>query len=382
MILRVAHVIPSVGRSQGGPSQVVQALLPALVERGLEVVLFTTDKDLDADDLPSVPALVARLRVPRRLNYAPEMAEHLASHLGDVDLVHVHGINSYPSTVGMRAARRAGIPVVLQPHGAMTDYHASHNALIKQSYTAMFDQRHLRHAARVLVSSPREAAQTAKRLPRGTLIVQSPLGVSDEIFAFSGRKPADIEPTVLFLGRLTAKKRLDRVLAAFASVHMRSEPYRLVIAGAPDSGLPYDPIDLANRLGIAHRVDFVGAVGRDDREALLRTAGVFVLPSDDESFGLAAAEAMAAGLTVVATAEVGLASRAAAAGALVLCSGEAEDLGAKLRALLSSAETREAIGKAARAYAVRHFSWSAIASTFEGFYRDILAEGGGVEGRS
>src|SRR5262249_22959154 len=90
------------------------------------------------------------------------------------------------------------------------------------------------------------------------------------------------QPLVLFLGRISWKKGLDRLLSALAF----SELGKLAIVGPDDEELVPHLAKVARELKIAHRVRFLPrTVLGDDKEYLYRSAGVFVLPSYSENFG-------------------------------------------------------------------------------------------------
>lgn len=101
--------------------------------------------------------------------------------------------------------------------------------------------------------------------------------------------------------RLSRKKRPDRLLRAFAAASRRvggSRRLRLVLAGDGPDRVPLGR--QASALGIAERVELPGQLTREALRALYARADAFVLPSERESFGIAALEARAAGLPVVA----------------------------------------------------------------------------------
>ena len=112
------------------------------------------------------------------------------------------------------------------------------------------------------------------------------------------------QPLILFLGRISWKKGLDRLLSAFALTHHG----KLAIVGPDDEKLAPQLAKIARELHIADRVRFLPrTVLGDEKEYLYRSARVFVLPSYSENFGNAILEAMQHGVPVVVTPEVGAA---------------------------------------------------------------------------
>jgi len=110
---------------------------------------------------------------------------------------------------------------------------------------------------------------------------------------------------VLYLGRLAAMKGVDTFLRAAARAAPSSPGALFVVAG---EGPEYPRlVTLAAHLGIGERVLFLGHVSEDERDVLLASASVFVLPSIVEPFGIAALEAMAAGVPAVVSKTSGVA---------------------------------------------------------------------------
>src|SRR5262249_29381350 len=155
--------------------------------------------------------------------------------------------------------------------------------------------------------------------------VDDPEGAaSDSELSTDVSKLIDGEPFVLFFGRLSWKKGLDRLFHAFA----RSSCSNLAVVGPDDEDLIPRLAQLAGRLRIRDRVRFLPRtiVGRD-KEHLFAAARLFVLPSYSENFGNAVLEAMRRGVPVIVTPEVGAAEIVRNAGGGLVVDGEAGPLG-------------------------------------------------------
>jgi glycosyltransferase involved in cell wall biosynthesis len=110
---------------------------------------------------------------------------------------------------------------------------------------------------------------------------------------------------VLYLGRLVAMKGVETFLRAAAKAAPHTTGTLFVVAG---EGPEYPRLlMLAAHLGIADRVLFLGRVSEDERSLLLAAASVFVLPSVVEPFGIAALEAMVAGVPTIVSKTSGVA---------------------------------------------------------------------------
>jgi glycosyltransferase involved in cell wall biosynthesis len=155
-------------------------------------------------------------------------------------------------------------------------------------------------------------------------------------------------PVVGTVAVMRPVKRLELLVEAFAAIAAAVPAARLVLAGDGDCrpGLEAQ----AQALGVGDRVHFLGM--RQDVPAVWRAIDVGVICSEREGSPVAAMEAMAAGVPMVAT-EVGGMAEVVQPGrtGLLVASGSAEALASALRELLDDPPRREAMGAAAAARA-------------------------------
>jgi glycosyltransferase involved in cell wall biosynthesis len=118
----------------------------------------------------------------------------------------------------------------------------------------------------------------------------------------AGEKSPD--PTVLYLGRLKAYKSVDVLIKAFQKVLGQVHNAKLLIAGAGEEHSALKK--LAEDLGIARAVEFLGKVTEQEKIQLMQKAWVFVNPSMMEGWGITTIEANACGTPVVAADVPGL----------------------------------------------------------------------------
>lgn len=368
--MRILHIAATYARSEGGPSEVLQQLLP-VQNRLHDVTLLTTDKNVEpSESPPDCNIVITAAGRPTRWSFSPGFPAAAHRLVRDADVVHVHGMNTFTGSVAMQIAVGYSKPIVLQPHGSMNVYHQRHNSLVKALYDHTLDRRGFARAAAVVVSSELEATGV-KRVFDKAVVANVPLGVHDSLFSVQRQRCS--QPYVLFLSRVAKKKRLDLVLHALADRRLASRNMRLAIAGPIEESLGYDPRRLADDLGISARVDWIGVAGPEKRAALLSRASAFVLPSEDESFGVAVAEALAAGCPVVASPHVGIAPGAALEDSLVLCGLNGESIADALVDVLSRPDA-EALSSRARAYAQSNFSWTAAADKLASIYEAVAAK--------
>ena len=181
-------------------------------------------------------------------------------------------------------------------------------------------------------------------------------------------------PLLLFLSRIDPKKGLELLLPAFAQLHAAFPEARLVIAGNGEEGYTETLQRMARALGVAEQVVWTGYLAGEEKLAALAAAEFFVLPSYSENFGIAVVEAMAAGLPVVISDQVGIHHEVSQAGAgrVVPCNSDA--LADALAELLGDEALRKAMGQRAQALATTHFSLATMAERLVGMYEGVAGQ--------
>lgn len=176
--------------------------------------------------------------------------------------------------------------------------------------------------------------------------------------------------TILFVGRLEARKGVLDLVDAFAGVERRHSQARLVIAG--DGYLRGDLRRRVAALGL-RRVELVGFVSEAEKATLLAECDVFCSPArHGESFGIVLLEAMAAGRPVVAAANPGYREVLTGEGRLGLVPpGDVAALGARLSELVANPELRAAMSRWGLSESQR-YDWPRVADRIEALYHHVL----------
>ncbi len=392
--MRVLHLTDDVIGMSGVRSYLLQ-LGEALAPLGVECELFT----------PARPGGPVRNHVTRwaGLGYASDLAELLRNRRPDV--VHAHNLWMRLSPVPLHAAREAGIPVAMTVH----DYHlvcprkwmitpdgapcetgfgarclaldclASRRGWAWRPYNTLrwlkiATHRHMLCAWVDLFIAP--SAHLAGWLRRN---LHAPHVVHIANFA---REPSGaLEPLrnpdrVLFAGRLGPEKGVDVLLRSLAMVAERRPQVRLEIAGEG----PEQPrlVDLTKRLGLEGRVVWTGPLQANELAGRYREAGIFVLPTLwMENCPVAVLEAMAHGLSVVATRIGGLPELVedGVTGTLVE-RADVDGLAAALLRLLNEPERATGMGRAARRRFLERYTAQAHAQRLADLYETLRAAPG------
>jgi glycosyltransferase involved in cell wall biosynthesis len=298
------------------------------------------------------------------------------------NVIHAHWV--IPQGVVAALVRaRLGTPVVVTAHGA--DVYALRSAPV-----AALKRRALASSDHVTAVS-RSVAGELMRLgvPAGRLSVL-PMGVDTVLFtpaAASDRVRARLSPrggpALLFVGRLAEKKGAQYAIAAVAQVLRRHDDATLTVIG---DGPQRTRLEVyAHRLGIAHSVQFWGAVPNADLPAVYASADVLLGPSvvekggDTESFGVVFAEAMASGCAVVVT-DVGGVSDLVTSGetGVLVPQRSARDLAEAALRILGDPAMKSSMRSAARARVIERFDHRQIHAA----YGDIFAACAGADVRT
>lgn len=383
MARRVLHVIPAVAARYGGPSAAVVGMCRALRAVGVDATIATTDAD-GGGRLPveigtmsthaGVPAVFFRRQGGEGFKWSRPLADWLSRHVQDYDVVHVHAVFSHASIAAGSACRSAHVPYVVRPLGTLDPWSVRRKRLLKQVLLKFGAGDLLAGAASMhytTIEEQRLAESELDMLPAGAVV---PVGIDDEYFAAGVRTADDASPYVLALSRLEAKKQLEIAIDACHRLALdgRLGSWRFVIAGEGDPAYVAALRARAEAGPAAGRISFPGWVAGAAKLALMRGASLFILPSHQENFGVAMAEAMACGVPPVVTPGVNLSPEIAARRAGWLAEPTAADLAETLASAIADRDDRAARGQAARAMA-EDFRWPAAAAALIELYDRLAA---------
>lgn len=229
-------------------------------------------------------------------------------------------------------------------------------------------ERMMMRRARRASATSRASRETIEKIAPGMPIDMVAAGVPEELFALE-RRP---ENFLLYFGRLDIfHKGLDILLEAIAMLARERSDIEIRIAGrGKDAGRVAEQ---AQALGIAENVRLLGAVSDEERNRLFGGALMQLMPSRFEGFGLAAAEAMAAGVPLIASDAGSLPEVVdAPRGGIMVPVNDSRALAQAARKLLDDPGARNNLSRSARESA-RRFSWTAVAEAHLQFIRNIAA---------
>ncbi|HEY0335294.1 MAG TPA: glycosyltransferase family 4 protein [Stenotrophomonas sp.] len=292
--MKVLHVVRQFHPSVGGMEEVVLNVARHHARIGGQVEIVTLDRVFTApqvrlpvhDEIDGVPIRRIGYRGSSRYPLAPGVL----SVLGDADLVHLHGIDFfYDFLAATRAVHRK--PMVVSTHGGF--FHTEYASRLKQLWFKTITRASARAYQRVIATSENDGELFAKVVSSGRLrVIEN--GVDVEKFAgLANRQPGR---TLIYFGRWSVNKGLLETLDLMAALRRRDPRWQLIVAGRE---YDFDQHTLsaqvaARELGDAVQLEV--APSQDRLRELIGQAQFFVCLSRHEGFGLAAVEAMSAGL--------------------------------------------------------------------------------------
>jgi L-malate glycosyltransferase len=278
------------------------------------------------------------------------------------DIVHAHRLSSY----GIVAWLACGdVPLIVSAWGEDV-YLAPRNAVVRLGI-----RRVLAKAAVICATSRHLAAAVRDYTPKDAEVKVIPFGVKTDVPTASDGPP-DTDLVIGTVRHLRPNYGIDILLRAFALVVGKVQ-VRLVIGG--DGPQRRELEALAVSLGISDRVTFLGRVPPDRVPDLVSSLDVYAMPSLYESFGVAALEAQAASVPVVASAVGGLVETVQEGGVLVP-PGDPQRLAEGLLDLLQDKVKRQSLGAAGRQFVLDHYSWERSVDQMEHTYFQALEKRG------
>jgi glycosyltransferase involved in cell wall biosynthesis len=318
MTIRYLHLIRSLNPDGGGPPEGVSQLAAAAVRLNHKVEIVTLDPPGSAwiRDAPYPIHCVG----PGYLKYgfAPGFIPWIRRNVTRFDAVVVNGIWQFHSLGAWYTLRSSPIPYYVFTHGMLDPWFKRRYPLKhvkKMLYWPWAEYRVLRDARAVLFTSEEERllARRSFGLYRATEIVVnygSP-GISGDPVAqrelFLNQFPqVRGKRALLFLGRIHPKKGCDLLIEAFAPLSRLHPSLHLIMAGPDQTGMQAQLIRLAERRGVSQAITWTGMLHGEMKAGALRAAEVFVLPSHQENFGIAVAEALSCQLPVLISNKVNI----------------------------------------------------------------------------
>jgi len=291
--MQIVHVVRQFHPAIGGMESVVWELASAQVMKGHNVRVVTLNRRFERPQERLSPREFVRgieiVRIPYWGSNRYPIAWSVRKHIGEADIVHVHGLDFFFDYLAWTQPlhRRK---LVVSTHGGY--FHTPFAATLKKLAFSTITRLSLSWYGGVATVSAADQTLFSSIRSRGASLIEN--GVNIEKYADAGaRKPVK---SIITLGRFSTNKRLDRLIAFLASLRRLDPAWRLIIAGRPADLTAADLRELAAKAGVADAVEIQTSPFDDAVRHLIGKCSIIASASDYEGFGLTAVEGLSAGL--------------------------------------------------------------------------------------
>jgi glycosyltransferase involved in cell wall biosynthesis len=327
----------------GGVVSYLHKLNQELLKQDVEVSVYANNITLENDrsielgqemDLDGVRVCYFDYLGPKNYLFSPSLRSRLLETMGRYDLVHIHSIWTYAGYIASRIAADHNVPQLLTLYGKLNANVFKKNYLKKIFYLKYFVNKMLKAAKAVQFVSAEEYDQTKRLMPHGLKVYHISNGIETARLS-AAQVGIDIKKKhklpaqsklILFLGRINWVKGLDLLLESFRRLAAENPMAQLILAGPDNEGFGSKIRQLVAEAGLADKVIFAGMVSDEEKTALLLQSDLMVLSSLSDAMPVSVLEAMAAGLPVLVTDNIGISEELSRNSAGIVVKRNADDV--------------------------------------------------------
>ena len=313
-----------------------------------------------------VATFVRELDASLRARGVESRACNAVEDLGQIDVLHIHGLWLKMYHQAAQWARANGIPIVWSTHGMTAPWSMRHKWWKKQIAWWLYQRRDLRRAAAIHCTTEQEV-EWNKALGFKNCFI-APLGTK-ELVASRQSLVARSEKRLLFVGRIYPVKGLVNLIKAWALCN--ADGWKLRIVGPDQAEHQAELSSLVRELKLGDSIEFAGPKFGDELSAEYDKCDCLILPSFTENFGATVVDAMAHGKPCIAstfTPWKELQER----GCGWWVSNEPARLAEPIVEMMSLDDaTRRDMGAKGRGLVEEKYTWKAVAETMISKYKEI-----------
>jgi len=368
----------------GGLENVVHNLSKALLERGHEVHILTSNLTLTQEKINIAQETIDGLQVTRtpctKLRYGLEYPNALNTFAFEAfDVVHLHAHLSPFYLSAARRAKEAGIPVLL--NFMAIDGVRTHRNLGVRFFGSLFESYSMKtYRDRIDVALAKTQVDYEKLTGPYSFptVKMLPDGCSASYFerhdgrVFRDKFGVASEKMILFLGRLHPLKGID-VLIKASELVVKEHPDACFVIAGPDDGMLAEITQTIEALGLRGNVKVAGFLSEEEKLSALSACRMLVIPSLSdivEVYSTVISEAFAQRKPVIASEIGGLSTRVDdGRNGFLVRPYDHEQLAQRIKQLLTDKELAERMGKQG---ALQVHSWGEVATMAEKIYRDSI----------
>ncbi|WP_405611274.1 glycosyltransferase [Polaribacter sp. Asnod1-A03] len=292
--MKILHVVEDYSIESGGLRTVIKDLNHYLNKAGFfSCILSSKEEKLDN---------IFIVNTSKPWLYSKEWIKKitLINEEYNFDVIHIHGVWTYPQYKSAQFSIDNKIPFILSCHGMYEPWLWKKGTVKKKIYFNNVAKNVFKKANFIHAITPDEKHNLTKLFNKES-IIEIPNLISDSKDVFLKDKIK--EKYILYLGRLDKKKGIDLLIEAFSK--MKNKGVKLKIAGKINE-YKSNLDDLIERLKIDNQVEFLGLISGDKKQTLISNAHVLVAPSHSEVIGMVNLEAAILKTPVITTHQTGL----------------------------------------------------------------------------
>jgi len=365
--MKIIQIVQSISNLSAGPTYSVGSLAHYLTLKNHDTQLFalgekppkwpyTVTLKLFNDKLTKAGLLPisAWLYIRNELACAPA-------------IVHVHGVWRILNLLPLITPKNNHLKWVWSPRGMFSQWSWNYKSYIKRPFWYLLQKPALKHVDCFHATS-HEEFEDIRRLGFKQPVALIPNGVEIPLLENLAQNK---ENKIVFLSRIHTKKGLHLLIPAWQKLSHQFPNWRLIIAGKMNSPYAEDMKALAKQLNTP-RIEFIGETIGKEKNQLLSSARVFVLPSFSENFGIAIAEALAHKTAVITTIHTPWHSLEEKECGWCIPANEESLIKTLKQALSTEPEQLDQMGENGRTWMEHDFSWPVIAEKFEALYEWLI----------
>lgn len=378
----------------GGPIASNHNLNRALVKKGIDVTVYTTNVGLDKKISLNQEVNINGVKVTyftfikffeflgtTGWQFSLELTHALKRNLNSVDIVYLPAVWNYPTTVAAYYCRKYKKPYIIAPKGVLYPYTKCKNAWKKWPYYKLFAERDIKNATAIHYTSEDEANRCHSLflgLKNQAIIIPNGIELSD--FNISPTRDSlwkrypilKDKKIILFLGRINWIKGLDILVKAYSRLAKERSDVHLLIVGSDEERYGEKVKSWLKNESISARVTFTGMLTSREKLEAFTGSDVFALPSYSENFGMAAVEAMACNVPVIISNKVGIYKEVESTKAGLIIATNPNELYDALVKLLDNKRESLEMGKRGRKLVEEHFAIEKVADRMIKTFEEII----------
>ena len=374
--MKVVHVVRQFSPSVGGLEASVLSLARAQRGRlGIDARVVTLDRVFGQTERLGSEDIVEGVpvhRLPWRGSSRYPLAPSVLNHLQSADVVHVHAIDFFFDFLALTRPFH-GRAMIASTHGGF--FHTAKWAGIKGVWFNTVTRGSILAYHRIVACSHGDADLFRNLAGRRLTVIEN--GIDQA--RFSGAAAAVQTKSIICFGRFAEHKRIDRIFSLLAHLRAKDPAWRLILAGRDADQTVQQLMAMAEAAGIADAVRFAVNPSDADLRSLIGEASYFACLSAYEGFGLAAVEAMSAGLFPILS---GITPFRRLLGnsriGLIVDPDDPATEAANVQATVLEDEAAYTTRQAQTEDAVRQYDWEAVATQYAKIYDEAV----GMTGRA